>query len=411
MARAGARAGFVSERRPHRARRAARALATAGFATLLLSAAAIGAHGGTHGRGAGFPRHYPKDPLSFERPNVTGAAPRASRSTTVKGPIEIRSLAELAALLPAGTLREVGSRTWRLREPIDVTRGATLAIDRTSLEIGPGAFLQARAGGSILFTNSTIAAVGADGSAADQPTPGRGFLVARDGGRLDLRRDTVKNLGHLATVAYGISFRDPGAGSSIVDSTIEGNYFGVFLSGARGVAIVGNRVLDSYVYAIDPYGYSTDLLIARNYIARSGLHGIVLADHVSRTRVIDNQIVDVRAHGIVLFDHSTANLIRGNRVSRAFDGIVVTNASSNSLVGNIVDRVTRFGLRISNGSMSNRFSRNAVSHALLGAYLYGGATGNMLLETTFSNNRENVRVRFDAPLNEVRPKPALSELR
>jgi nitrous oxidase accessory protein NosD len=89
----------------------------------------------------------------------------------------------------------------------------------------------------------------------------------------------------------------------------------------------------------------------------------------------------------------------------------VTDSSSNSLVGNIVDRVVRFGLRVSNSSMSNRFSRNAVSHALLGAYLYRGATRNMLLETTFSHNRENVRVRFDAPGNVVRPKPALSEFR
>ena len=114
---------------------------------------------------------------------------------------------------------------------------------------------------------------------------------------------------------------------------------------------------------------------------------------------------------IVLFDHATTNLIVHNRVARAFDGIVVTDSSRNLVNANAVDQVVRFGIRVAHDSTANRFSRNAVSRALLGLYIYGGAIGNSFFTTSFSHNYENVRVRADAPRNAVRPVPSRSEFR
>lgn len=394
-----------------RGRVVGRAVVTTGFVALLLVAATMSALARDHTQASHFTHHYPSDPVPLERPRVAGPAPRAPRASTLEQPLWIRSLRQLAPLLPAGALRRVGARVWRLNEPVDLTRGATLTLDGVALELAPGAFLQARNGGSLLITRSTITAVDRHGAPAVASTPSRPFLAARDGGRLVLRNDTIADLGHLATVSYGVSFRAPAPGCAIVATTIRGNYIGVFLSHTRGIPIVGNRIVDSSIYGIDPYGGSSDLLIARNYVARSGLHGIVLANHVTRTRVLGNQVVDVRVHGIVLFDHATANLVSGNRIAGAFDGLVVNGSSHNTVAGNTVERVTRFGLRVSAGSSANAFERNRIADALVGAYFYGGANGNTLIDTTFATDRENVRIRADAPGNQVRPTPPLSELR
>ena len=196
----------------------------------------------------------------------------------------------------------------------------------------------------------------------------------------------------------------------VVDCTIRGNYFGIFLSHAAGVTIEGNRILDSSVYGIDPYGYTHDVLIARNEVIGSGLHGIVLANHVTRIRVVANRIERARAHGIVLFAGSNANVVTGNDVRDVFDGVVITDSSRNSVTGNSIERVRRFALRISGRSDKNHIDANALTGALVGVYVYRGAAGNRLIGNSFAGNAENVRVRADATGNDVRPRPARSEL-
>ncbi len=386
-----------------------RAAAALGFAMLLLGAAAFTALGDRGGK-QHFSHRYPPEPVTLERPKAQGPAPVAPRANTLSGPVRVDSLAQLAALLPRGVLRAVGDRTWLLTQPVAVTRSATLSATGASLEIGPNAFLEARTQGTIVITSSSVTGVDEQGRPLESPVAARGFLVARDGGELLLHDDTIADLGHLGVVSYGISFRRPAPGSAVTDSTIRGNYFGIFLSHATGVAITGNRVLDSQVYGIDPYGYSHDLLIARNVVMNSGLHGIILADHVSGVQVIGNEVNGAHAHGIVLFRYASANVLTGNRVTRTFDGIVLTDSSSNQLSENDVEQVVRFGIRASGRSEANRLERNSVSSALLGVYVYGGATRNELVDSVFSGNRENVRVRSDAPDNIVQPVPPLSEL-
>jgi parallel beta-helix repeat protein len=285
-----------------------------------------------------------------------------------------------------------------------------LESDGGRLQIAPGAFLEALKGGRIALRNMTILGVNARGRPLRTPVPSRGFLVARDGGALVLEHDTVINLGHLGVLSYGISFHRPAAGCAVLDSTVRGNYFGVFMSHATGVRIVGNRLLDSHVYGIDPYGKSSNILIERNTVAGSGLHAIVLAAGVRRIQVRANTIVAPRAHGIVLVNDVSASTVIGNRIQGAFDGIVVTDSSGNVVEGNDVDASKRFGIRASGATRNNRIERNRLSRALLGIYLYGGATRNLLVDNAFAGNAENVRVRKDAPGNLVSPVPPLTEL-
>lgn len=391
-------------------RAASRAATTIAFVAVVLVAAAMaGANGADRGR-LRFSHVYPPNPGSLERPKATNPAPRAARALTIGGAQRIASLRQLAAVLPPTTLRNVGGARWRLTAPVDVTKHSRLLIRGGTLDLAPGVFLQARDGGTVVIENAAVTAVGIDGGPMRVPTPDRGFLVARDGGVLVLRHDRIASLGHLGTVAYGISFRAPGPGSTVTDSAISGNYFGIFMSQAAGVFVVGNTISDSTVYGIDPYGGSHDIVISHNTVVRSGLHAIVLANQVSHIRVIDNQINDAGTHGIVLFGGATRNVVLNNTIAHVLDGIVVTDSSRNRISGNSIDNVTRFGIRMAAGSSLNTFNGNSISHALLGAYVYGGAFDNALLRTTFAHNRENVRVRSDAARTLVDPRPNRSEL-
>jgi parallel beta-helix repeat protein len=394
---------------PGRLRRRVRAVVAFAFAGLLVGSATMSALG-DHGGGRHFSHRYPPNPVSFERPKVTGPAPTAPEANTIDLAVRLHSLGGLARMLPAGVLRRSGSGAWLLTAPVAFARRAVLESSGGRLELAPGAFLEALKGGRILLRNMTIAGVDAQGRPFRTPVPSRGFLVARDGGALLLEHDTVADLGHLGVLSYGISFRRPAAGCAVLDSTIRGNYFGIFMSHAAGVRIVGNRVVASHVYGIDPYGDSSDILIERNTVVGSGLHAIVLAAGVRRIQVRANTIVAPRAHGIVLVNDVSASTVVGNRIRDAFDGIVVTDSSGNEVAGNHIDSARRFGIRASGATRDNRIDRNTLSRALLGIYLYGGATRNSLVDNAFRANAENVRVRRDAPGNLVSPAPPLSEL-
>ena len=220
----------------------------------------------------------------------------------------------------------------------------------------------------------------------------------------------VSSLGHLGVLAYGISFHKPLPGSGVIDSVITANYIGVYTSHAKGVHILRDRFLHSKIYGIDPHTASSNLTIEANQVLDSGLHGIILADRVTGSRVIGNVVQGSRDHGIVLFDHSDGNLVANNQILNAFDGIVVTDSSNNRIVHNIVDSPRRFGLRMSGVSNRNVVEDNSFLASMVGAYVYAGPTGNAFLHNRFEGNYEDIRVRSDASGNRVFPVPLRREL-
>jgi parallel beta-helix repeat protein len=371
----------------------------------LVSGKAIGKRGPL-----GFNHSYPPNPVDVERPKVTGRAPEAPKADVVSKRATISSFQRLAAFLPRGVVIRRGA-SWLIARPVAVEKQARLLITGPGrLDIGPGAFLLAGRGGVIVFRNLTVTGVDGRGEALSTPRGDRGFLAARRGGRLWLDHVVVSSLGHSAVQAYGISFQEPAAGSGVVDSTITNNYFGIYTTHAVAVQILRNRVSNSWVYGIDPHTASSNLLIEGNQVSGSGVHGIVLADRVTSSRVLGNVVTGSKDHGIVVFDRSDHNVVQSNTVSQTFDGIVVQDSSSNRIADNVVGPVARFGIRVAGQSDGNAITQNTVSNALVGAFLYAGASGNSLLDNTFSSDSENVRVRPDAPGNEVRPIPPRSEL-
>ncbi|HEX9236071.1 MAG TPA: NosD domain-containing protein [Actinomycetota bacterium] len=345
---------------------------------------------------------YPHDPVDFNVPAVQGPLPVAATADTVAGKRVLTTLAQMARVLPRGALRRAG-RSWLLTRPAAVTGRAVLRINRgRSLEIAPGAFLVSASGGQIILRHVVVTGVGADSRPMLRSVSGRGFLDA-EGGRLWLDHVRLSHLGYLGTHAFGLSFSSPLPGSGVVHSTVEDLYRGVYTTKAVRVQIVDNLISDSVEYGIDPHTDSTDLAIEGNRVIRSGLHGIILAVAVQRSRVVGNVVDGAGDHGIVLFDTSNDNTVVGNIVVGTFDGIVVMSSSNNLISGNVVHSATRFGLRISGPSRANLILSNDVSSRILAAYLYGGAAGNLLQGNRFQGQRQDVRIRADAPGNRILP--------
>ncbi len=357
-----------------------------------------------------FSHVYPADPTTVERPKVSAPLPIPPPANTLSGRQTVGSFAALSAVLPRGVLSPLGRGNWRLTRAAAVGAGTSLDVRGPgSLEIAPGAFLESIAGGSIDLRDLRILGVDAQGRPLATPSPGRGFVVAV-GGRLWLQNDALSDLGHLAVLAYGVAMREPAAGSGVIDTTIDGNYIGVYLTHAVSVRIAGNQISHSVVYGIDPHTESSGLLIENNHVIDSGVHGIILADRVTGTTIRDNTVDGAKDHGIVLFDHSDRNVVVDNHVAHTFDGIAVTDSSSNRISGNVVDAAVRFGLRVSGASVGNVFTGNVVTGALVGAYVYAGARGTQLIDNVFAGDREEIRVRSDAPGTRVSPLPPRSEV-
>src|SRR5207244_3989820 len=327
-----------------------------------------------------------------------------ARADTVGGQ-RVTSFASLARLVSRGTLRQMKPKTWLLARPIAIARGATLlAVGPGSLEIAPHAYLESGPGGSVNLKGLRISAVDAAGRPLTDPAPGRGFLLA-ERGQLVLDHDSISFLGELAPLSYGISMREPAAGSLVVDCSIDHGYIGIYMTRAAGVRILRNQVTNSSVYGIDPHTSSSAISVEGNHVVGSGVHGIIFAEGVHDSRIVNNVVQDTGHHGIVLFGHADGNVVDGNQVERSFDGIVVTDSSGNTISSNSIDGQRRFGLRISGQARGNRIEDNFVTHTLVGAYLYGGATENALLNNRFGENYEDVRIREDAPGNRISPVP------
>lgn len=357
-----------------------------------------------------FSHVYPPDPVGYERPAVGTASPIVTANDRVATGQSVTSVAQLASLLPSGALRQTSASSWLLRQPVELPAATSLVLQGPLvLDLAPGSFIIAEHGAHLGFANLTVAGVTSTGAPATQPLASRGFIDARDAASVTMRGVSLLDLGHLGDQSYGLTLngiRPP----TISHCTFRHDYFGIYLARLSGGSIVGNNVVDSVIYGIDPHTNDTNLLISGNHVSGSGVHGIILADHASHNRVIGNTISTSRDHGLLVYQFSNDNVIENNTISSTFDGIVVQDSSGNHISGNTVSAVTRFGLRVSGLSSHNVFSHNVLSGAIVGVYVYQGPAHNSLIGTVFRHDYENVRIRSDATAITVTPRPTRSEL-
>jgi parallel beta-helix repeat protein len=223
---------------------------------------------------------------------------------------------------------------------------------------------------------------------------------------MQLARDQIADLGHVADGAAGVTFRAAAPGSRVADSLITGGFAGVVASDSADVRIVRNRIESTTSDAIDVGSSSHDVTVAGNTIDRVGDHGVLVSGTSRGVVVARNQIRNSRRYAIELFNHVSANRVSDNAITRCFDGIVVTAASRNLLTGNVVTRVRRYGFRVSTGAQANLLRGNVVTSSPVGIYVYGHAYGEQLLANRFRFDQLDIRVKEHAGHNIIRPLPA-----
>ncbi len=303
-----------------------------------------------------------------------------------------------------------GGGAWLLNANIVISTTAQLQVTNATLTelrlnsppVAP-INITASQGGYLLIDHAKVTAW--EGNAVDiNITNGRSYLVALNGGRMDILSSEIAYLGWSDGEPSGISWRerlndaDPTTGStgSLQDSNIHDNYFGVYSYAAYDVKILRNKVHNNLYYGIDPHTDSQAFEVAFNEVYNNGKHGIIFSRDCINNSIHDNVVHDNAQHGIMMDRGSNNNTIENNIVYNNSDGIAVFQSSNNIIRNNTVYSNNR-GVRI-NATFDTTDSFDAVStgnqvtgnkfenNKQYGIYLYARADRNIIADNTIISN-------------------------
>ncbi len=329
------------------------------------------------------------------------------------------TIPELATMLVAqgspNLLIDQGGGTWLLKASIVADTTAKLEVTSATLawlrlESPPiyAIKLMAQRGGHLLvdgikLTSWDSATNTVDGNVAN----GRAYLLAFEGGRMDILHSEVAYLGWESGEASGLSWRkrlnfaDPTTGSTgrLEDSLIHHNYFGMYSYEAYGIDILRNEVYENLSYGIDPHDDSRGFEVAYNRVYKNGNHGIIFSRLCQDNIIHNNEVFDNALHGIMLDRGTNNNTIRDNVVYNNKDGIAIFQSSDNLIENNYVHHNLR-GMRINatyalgdpyDGlSANNRILNNRIEdNTEHGLYFYARADRNLIAGNTILRSGVN----------------------
>ncbi|GAA5161450.1 hypothetical protein GCM10023321_45690 [Pseudonocardia eucalypti] len=265
-------------------------------------------------------------------------------------------------------LRQVAPGEWLLGAGLDIMPGASVYLAAPEvrwlkLRSGPGAFVAVKALGGALRLNGTCvtgwdpAAQRADTEEAD----GRAFLLARDGGRMEVDGSELRFLGYGENESYGLSWRTEGSGGHVRHSVVSNLHFGFYSYGVTGLTVQDSEFHDNTLYGIDPHTGSRKLLIERNVVHDNGKHGIILAEDCTDSVIRGNVLYRNHHHGIVLYQGSNRNTVEDNESFRnTAQGININESAENTVRGNRVYQNGESGIGVGATSATNLVERNEV---------------------------------------------------
>ena len=313
--------------------------------------------------------------------NAPGAAPAATPTSGVKAAFDKASNTitlsagdgvTLTALSKAvgntAALQETNPGEWLLGANLNVVGTATLALAAPEtqwlkMSSSPQGYVAIKILGGKFTVNGTCISSwdSTKNQVDDQYQDGRAFLLARDGGRMDIDRSELRYLGHSETESYGLSWRLEGSGGSIKNSIISHLYFGLYSFEVGGLEVMDNEVFSSVVYGIDPHTGSHDMKIQRNVVHDNGKHGIILAEDCVNSVISDNIVYRNQHHGIVLYLRSDKNTIENNETfDNLAQGININESSNNVVRNNRVYNNTESGVGIGQNATDNLVERNEI---------------------------------------------------
>jgi parallel beta-helix repeat protein len=289
---------------------------------------------------------------------------------------------------------------WLLRYPVWINKGAGLRVRKTVLRLRSEAAglvsLEAR-GGALHIDRATITSWDPTTAKADTDlADGRSWVVARDGGTMDVRASRVERLGY-DDDRPGIAWRMPGTTGSVDGSTFSGNFYGLSTDGVESMSLRNSVVERSQRHGFDPRSDGRGLVVENNVFRYNGRYGLLVVA-CPAARVTGNQVYRNREHGIVVYSGSDEASVRSNLVhDNGGIGINVNRSSGATLAANTVyanrtgigaqqqsaglviegNRITanrEDGVRVGQGSAIERMTANALDHnSRAGVYVDAGA--------------------------------------
>ncbi|MDQ3248454.1 MAG: right-handed parallel beta-helix repeat-containing protein [Chloroflexota bacterium] len=317
---------------------------------------------------------------------------------------------ELAAILVGQGLNDLvvaqNGGAWLIKANMVISTTAQVAATNATmtelrLDSPPTAALNitTKRNGHLLIDG--IKVVGWENGALDTDISNqRSYLLAFEGGRMDILTSEVSHLGWFTGEPSGLSWRkrlnvaDPttGATGSIKNSNIHDNLYGMYSFEAYGIQILNNEFHNNIGYGIDPHDDSRNFLVELNRVHHNGNHGIIFS-RLCRDNIIRKNIVyDNALHGIMLDRGTNNNIVAENEVYNNNDGIVIFQSRDNMVYDNFVHNNLR-GVRINatfiagdefdDVATNNQIRDNQIEDsAEYGIYLYARADRNIIADNT-----------------------------
>ncbi len=191
---------------------------------------------------------------------------------------------------------------------------------------------------------------------------------------------------------------------AIINNTIEGNTYGVFLRNSNETLIFNNSVNSNYHVGIMLQTNCHYNNITQNNASYNTLyHGITLNTNSDNNNIINNTANEnVNYYGINLNDGCDNNTIIGNNVSLNHDGIYLKSSDNNTIQGNIANDNVDEGIDLNEYCDYNRVIGNtANNNPSEGIQVYSYGDFNIISGNNVSNNDNGIRLHTNCGDNTI----------
>jgi parallel beta-helix repeat protein len=292
-------------------------------------------------------------------------------------------------------LEQVSPGEWLLSANLRIEAGARLSVAAPEarwlkLSSGEHGFVWIKAlGGQLEFTGTCVSSWDVAHQQYDENyQDGRGFVLARDGARMDIQGSDLRYLGYDGPQSYGLAWRLNDTSGQIVDSFVSHNFYGIYSFQVDDLVIRGNEADHNVMYGIDPHTQSMRLVIENNVAHDNGKHGIILAEECSNGIIRNNVAYNNLHHGIVIYQRSNDNVVEGNTAyGNGGHGININDSANTIVRGNTVYDNLEAGIGVGQQASATQVLSNAVrANRGDGIRLYSDVKGSLLRENTISDN-------------------------
>ncbi|MGB0387335.1 MAG: right-handed parallel beta-helix repeat-containing protein [Ardenticatenaceae bacterium] len=366
--------------------------------------------------------------VRFEYEAITNTVSIGEEVATSQERVTVVTIPELAAQLASeghpDLLVDQGDGVWLLKANLLVNGSARLEATsegmswlRLDSRLENEVHIRSQKGGQVLIEGIKVTSWDTVANSVDERhEDGRSYLLATEGGRMEIVRAEVAYLGWRAGQYSGISWRgrwqenDPTSGATgrVEDSVVHHNYVGLDSVQAYGLLFLRNQVYQNVSDGIHAEKEVMGFEVGHNTIYENGHHGIIFSDFglelAAETeasgainQIYNNEVYQNQGHGVVLTRGANNNSLINNVIYKNYDGVTLFRSSNNIIQGNTI-RDNLIGLRIHASeepddddldtlapvvggkiATNNQISGNLMqNNSQYGIYLYDGADRNLI---------------------------------